>query len=652
MWLRLFAVIVIVAAAAFGGQYLRERSVATHAAISAEVLLVGDQLIEVTRLIEQVERVATTVPPARDAEAQALEQRLAALMADHAALSASTVPAVRGLYARPPLRLEAQVTRLVAAAAKIHAAAGELRYVDAPLEDDLEALVYLRGDAARELLGGLEEVARTLRAAEAEQSEKLRLIDRSLMIGLPITLALALWLLIAPGLRELRNHLTGLENDALKLRTSEQRFRRIAEVSNDWFWEQDAEGRFTYLSAGFAADIDLTVKELVGKRWDDLADPVQGSHLLSMLAEKTRTKEAFSNIVCRVVIGGGGERFWRLSGTPIFDRAETFLGYCGSGTDVTQLIEHEAALQRAHEQAEQAIQELARLNAELEMRVEERTFNLEQANIELRTRETALRKAKDQADHANRAKSQFLANMSHELRTPLNAIIGYTELILEQLEDDEEIDLTASVNDLRKVKSSGAHLLGLINDVLDLSKIEAGKMELDLQVFDVRALIEGVKSTVAPLVATNANRFLVEYDDDIGESYSDATKLRQALFNLLSNAAKFTGKGTVSLKARRFAYHGREWLSFAVTDTGIGMSPDQVGKLFQAFVQAEASTAGEFGGTGLGLVLTRRFCRMLGGDVTVKSRKGVGSRFTILLPTSYKEGPRPPLPPVSARPKK
>jgi signal transduction histidine kinase len=232
-----------------------------------------------------------------------------------------------------------------------------------------------------------------------------------------------------------------------------------------------------------------------------------------------------------------------------------------------------------------------------------------------------------QLAEASQHKSQFLANMSHELRTPLNAIIGVTEMLREDAEA-----LKQDLEPLDRVLGAGRHLLALINDILDLSKIEAGRMELHLESFPLVPLIDAVIKTIEPLAAKNGNQVAVQCDGEIGTIHADQMRLRQALLNLMSNANKFTERGTITIDARHREENGGDWITLAVTDTGIGMSPEQMGKLFQEFSQASSSTASKYGGTGLGLVISRRFCQMMGGDITVESEVGRGSTFTIRLP--------------------
>jgi PAS domain S-box-containing protein len=244
-----------------------------------------------------------------------------------------------------------------------------------------------------------------------------------------------------------------------------------------------------------------------------------------------------------------------------------------------------------------------------------------------------LLEARREAEGANRAKSQFLANMSHELRTPLNAIIGYSEMLQEEAADREQPEFVA---DLQKIHVAGRHLLTLINDVLDLSKIEAGKMEFTPETFDVREAVEAVVTTVRPLVEKNGNRLDVRIDADAGIMHADLTRVRQVILNLLSNAGKFTEHGLITLDVRREGAGGGQIVAFRISDTGIGISPEEMSRLFQAFSQADATTARRYGGTGLGLAISRQISQQMGGDITVESAPGRGSTFTVTLPASLR----------------
>ena len=240
----------------------------------------------------------------------------------------------------------------------------------------------------------------------------------------------------------------------------------------------------------------------------------------------------------------------------------------------------------------------------------------------------------EQLAEASKLKSQFLANMSHELRTPLNAIIGVTEMLAEDARDLKRED---EIEPLDRVLRAARHLLELINDILDLSKIEAGRMDIHVEAFPIRPMIDDVITTIGPLAEKNGNKIVINCPDDIGTMHADQTRIRQALLNLMSNASKFTEHGVVTVEVARLRKNGVEEIALAVRDTGIGLSPEQMSRLFQEFVQADASTTRKYGGTGLGLAISRRFCQMMGGDITVESELAEGSTFTIRLPAQVRE---------------
>ena len=288
--------------------------------------------------------------------------------------------------------------------------------------------------------------------------------------------------------------------------------------------------------------------------------------------------------------------------------------------------------------------QLARAFQRMAQEVAAREQNLAQA-VNRRTAQLAesmkvAQVASARAEEANQTKSKFLANMSHELRTPLNAIIGYSEMLVEEM---TERKLPNLVPDMQKIHGAGEHLLELINNILDLSKVEAGRMELFLETFEIAPLLEEITDTLRPIADKNHNRLIISCPSEIGSMQADVTKLRQSLFNLLSNASKFTENGTITLAVEQLE---AGWVVFRVSDTGIGMTPAQQTKLFQSFTQADASTTRRYGGTGLGLVITQQFCELMGGSIRVESEAGQGTTFTIRLPKTVQ-----PLQP-SSRPQK
>ncbi|HEY9080981.1 sensor histidine kinase [Magnetovibrio sp.] len=281
-------------------------------------------------------------------------------------------------------------------------------------------------------------------------------------------------------------------------------------------------------------------------------------------------------------------------------------------------------------------EELRTAHDELEHRVHERTRALSEEVQERRRAEGELLRAREDAETANKAKSLFLANMSHELRTPLNAIIGYSEMLQE---DAADLGYAEIAPDLDKINTAGKHLLGIINEILDLSKIEAGRVDLSIEKCLIQDILDTVVDTVQPLIAANSNTLIVNTADDIGVMETDVTRLRQILFNFLSNAAKFTDNGTITLSATRQQNpdSGVDCIIFSVSDTGIGLDDAQLKRVFDPFIQADASTTRKYGGTGLGLTVNREFARLLGGEIDAHSTLGQGATFTVRLPTSITE---------------
>ncbi len=373
-------------------------------------------------------------------------------------------------------------------------------------------------------------------------------------------------------------------------RQHEAQFLTMANGVPQLSWMTDPEGDVHWYNRRWYEFTGTTFEEMAGWGWRKVHHPDHADRVERRFRHSLESGEPWEDTF--PLRGKDGEYRWFLSrAMPVLDQPDAshpdgrLLGWIGTNTDITEMREVEQRLEAA----------------------------------------------RDEAEAANRAKSTFMANMSHELRTPLSAIIGYAEMLAEDISDGTEpVDLASDVD---KIEGNARHLLGLINDVLDLSKVESGKMEAFVETFDVDTMVEDVGSTVAALMEKKGNRFELRRGGTLGTMRSDVTRLRQVLLNLLSNAAKFTEKGLVTLTVTR----EQSWISFAVSDTGIGMNAEQLAKLFQRFQQADVSTTRQFGGTGLGLALTRAFATLLGGTVDVASEVGKGSTFTVRLPAAMPE---------------
>ncbi len=401
---------------------------------------------------------------------------------------------------------------------------------------------------------------------------------------------------------------------------SEQRYALAIEGANEIIWEADyATGMLHYSTRAKAmfGHPELDTLELPFATWRSWIHPDDQERFRRRLVAHLRGERPYYKCEYRVRTVAGAYR-WML------DR-----GLAQRGPD-GRVVRMAGSLGDIHE--------LKQATERLEELVERRTEELRDSNRMLQKAVAEAREARDAAERASRFKSEFLANMSHELRTPLNAIIGITEMLLEDARDAARPEGTGAdagaIDPLQRVMRAGRHLLKLINEILDLAKIEAGRMELHQEWLDARALADEVAATVRPLAERNRNALDVLCADDVGRLYADGTRVRQCLLNLLSNAAKFTEGGRVALTIARRPADGGEAIAFEVADTGIGMDDEQLGRLFQDFSQADASTTRKYGGTGLGLAISRRFCRMMGGNITVKSTPGKGSVFTMTLPAA------------------
>ena len=374
------------------------------------------------------------------------------------------------------------------------------------------------------------------------------------------------------------------------LHASEERFRAAAEAVGDIIWATDATGAMHGRQAYWERFTGQPQTAYQGLDWMAAIHPDDLQPTRTAWRDAAGRHDAFA-FEHRVLRNDGVYRACSVRAVPVANHDGTVREWVGVHEDITQRREFE----------------------------------------------TELTEARDAAEEANRTKSAFIANMSHELRTPLSAIIGYSEMLQDEVSDGA--DGSEMAPDLRKIEGNARHLLGLINDVLDLSKIESGKMEVYAEEFDAATMARDVASTVEGLVAKNGNILAVRLAPDLGSMRTDVTKLRQILLNLLSNAAKFTEAGTITLSAIRLpgSEAGGDWMMFRVGDTGLGMTEEQLGKLFQRFTQADASTTRRFGGTGLGLSISKAFGVMLGGDLSVESAPGEGSTFTVFLPAVFAE---------------
>jgi PAS domain S-box-containing protein len=367
-----------------------------------------------------------------------------------------------------------------------------------------------------------------------------------------------------------------------RMRRSEERFRTVLDASASIIWNTAGTGEFEWAQPRWTAFTGQALEQFRGWGWLDAVHPDDRARVGEAWHAAVQAKSHYE-VDHRLRRADGAWRYMEARAVPIPEEDGSIREWIGTHTDVT-----------------------------------ERTLSEQQ-----------LAEAKEAAEAANRAKSQFIANMSHELRTPLSAVIGYSEMLSEELQDLGQEEL---LPDVAKIESNARHLLSLINDVLDLSKIEAGRMTVAAEAFEISSLVDDVAAATAPLVERKGNRLALDLGGDLGGMHTDQVKVRQCLLNLIGNASKFTENGTITLAVRREQAGGRDWVSFAVQDTGIGMTEEQMSRLFQRFSQADESTTRQFGGTGLGLAITRAFCRMMGGEVGVTSKPGEGSTFTLRLP--------------------
>jgi PAS domain S-box-containing protein len=390
------------------------------------------------------------------------------------------------------------------------------------------------------------------------------------------------------GLMSMGVDITERKRQEEALHQTEEKYRSVLDSIKEAYYEVDLTGNFTFMNDSLCEIMGYSREELVGKNNREYMDEDTARRVYLQTNLVYRTRQTSNNIEWILITKSGEHKYAEMSIALMTDSAGQPVGFRGLARDIT----------------------------------------------ERKLAQEELQQAKDAAEAANRAKSVFLANMSHELRTPLNAIIGYSEMLME---DAGDAGYDAIVPDLKKIQSAGSNLLEIINNILDLSKIEAGKMDLYFESFNVAEIVDSAVATINPLMTKSGNTFRVDCSPQIGQMVADVVKVRQTLLNLLSNAAKFTDKGHVILSVERGRFDNSDWITFKITDTGIGMDEDQISTLFKEFTQADDSTTRKYGGTGLGLAISRRFCQMMAGDILVESELGKGTMFIVHLPANVPE---------------